>query len=316
MGPKSRHRFYPKTQTYRDVYKVVEQLRLKILKSLNPMQRKFWYDENLVFSEITLISSKFLHLDENPSLSLKMSKEEKTEFVRSELNKLPRKLPDYIYLPTNPDTRILEIIPNSAVSLQSAKKVPFIVSFVSKKYEGPDSDPIMSNMNISQFEKEQLFPIEQALRSGVSVSGYLSVDMNAQNISKLLMSKSIMNSDDRGLITMNNIRISNPNFINAHATEDSNKMLILDDDLNINEEQEELRQNLIVPHLDIKMFNKHDQNLIKSEGNGFNEVGNGKQHEMALNFEDSIANLNDLSACTDEYIEEEIKDQIDISNKS
>jgi hypothetical protein len=42
-------------------------------------------------------------------------------------------MPDYIYLPTNSDRRILEIIPASAVSLQSAKKVPFIVNFVSKK---------------------------------------------------------------------------------------------------------------------------------------------------------------------------------------
>ena len=40
-----------------------------------------------------------------------------------------------MYLPTNPDTKILDLIVPSAISLQSAKKVPFLVSFTAIRYD-------------------------------------------------------------------------------------------------------------------------------------------------------------------------------------
>ncbi len=308
MGPIAKHKFH-RNHNKQNVYEIVKNLRQKILKFLNPMQRKFWYDENLVFSRITQISSRFLHLNENPLLSLKMSKEEKTDFVRSELNKIPRKMPEYIYLPTNPDRRILEIIPASAVSLQSAKKVPFIVNFVSKKYEGPDSDPIMSSMNIAQYEKEELFPVEQGLRPTGTHNNSYQGDANPNNISKM-MNRSPLYTEERGILTMNNLKISSANFIKQMNLDDSIKNGPYDDEPLINDEQDNL-ENLNVPHLDIKMFNKHEADLKNSfELGGFNDIENDKNGaDIIFNFDESNMNVNDLSGCTNEDMQDEIKNE-------
>ena len=56
------------------------------------MERKFWLDVSSQFNRITEVSGKFLHLNENPQLNLKMSKVEKTDFVRKELSKLQKRL--------------------------------------------------------------------------------------------------------------------------------------------------------------------------------------------------------------------------------
>ena len=65
------------------------------------MERKFWLDVSSQFNKITEVSGKFLHIDENPKLDLKMSKVEKTDFVRKELAKLPKRL-SYFYLNLDP----------------------------------------------------------------------------------------------------------------------------------------------------------------------------------------------------------------------
>ena len=128
------NRFLPKHFNER-VYEIAGNLLKIILKNLNPMQRKLWVDEDSYFKKITDVSGKFIHLDENPTLSLAMDKREKSEFVKSQLELFSKKISNHIYLPTNPDTKIIEMITNSAMSLQSAKKVPFLVSFVAQKYD-------------------------------------------------------------------------------------------------------------------------------------------------------------------------------------
>jgi hypothetical protein len=67
-------------------------MRHTILKNFGPMERKLWFDVSSQFNKITEISGKFLHREENPNLSLEMTKIEKTDYVRKELAKLPKRL--------------------------------------------------------------------------------------------------------------------------------------------------------------------------------------------------------------------------------
>ena len=141
-GPKIKKRYLPKdyTERFKSEY-ICKILRLKILKDLNYVQRKFWFEENEIFSQVNEVSGYFLHPEgEYSNLSLKMTKEEKTDFVRKELEKLQGKILPYIYLPTNPNYKLSNILPKSAITLQSAKKVPFIVSFEAVEYPGPDKE--------------------------------------------------------------------------------------------------------------------------------------------------------------------------------
>ena len=122
------------------------------MKNLNYIQRKFWYEEDKIFSDINEVSACFLHPEgDHAHLNLKMTKDEKTTFVREELSKLQGKILPYIYLPTNPTYRLSNILPKSAVTLQSAKKVPFIVSFEATEYPGPDNEKSINNMTLLDF---------------------------------------------------------------------------------------------------------------------------------------------------------------------
>ena len=164
MGPQAKTRFLP-INFRENVYQIAAILRRKILKNFSPMERRFWYDESTSFGNITEISSKFLHPEEYKDLDIKMPKEKKTEIVRFELKKLSKKFANHIYLPTNPNTKILEIIADSAFSLQSAKKVPFMVSFIGQIYDGPDSDYLAKEMNINEFIRWEIMNYFENLKS-------------------------------------------------------------------------------------------------------------------------------------------------------
>ena len=45
----------------------------------------------------------------------------------------------YLYLPTNPEYHILDIIVDSAAAMQSAGKAPYRLVFKVEKWDGPDS---------------------------------------------------------------------------------------------------------------------------------------------------------------------------------
>jgi hypothetical protein len=67
------------------------------MKNLNYIQRKFWYEEDKIFSDVNEVSACFLHPEgEYADLNLKMTKEEKTKFVVGELTKLQGKILPYI----------------------------------------------------------------------------------------------------------------------------------------------------------------------------------------------------------------------------
>jgi len=303
MGPKSKHRFLP--QNFIDnVFEIAKIIRLKILKNFNPMQRKFWYDENLLFSNINEISAKFLHLDENPDLSLKMEKSEKTKFVRDELSKLPKKIPSHIYLPTNPNCKIIEILPNTACSLQSAKKVPFIVSFIGKNYEGPDSDYLVTQMNYSEYIKNEIVDLkiniidnrnirESVMNPNTNSANNQNINIeifNSRNINYNLLNKStantnvnnvINNSDNENFIRLNNLTVEETLLINNHT---NNGLGQEDEDLMIYDEQDNFSE-LSIPHLDIKIFGKSEE---REESHREYEVKNL-----------DLLNIDNLSNCTD-----------------
>jgi hypothetical protein len=306
MGPTVKHRFLQKN--FEDkVFETAKIVRLKILKNLSPMQRKFWNDENSIFSNINEISAKFLHLDENPQINLKMTKQEKTKFVREELEKLPKRIPAYIYLPTNPNFRLTEILPNTASSLQSAKKVPFVVSFLGRKYEGPDSDYLITKMNFKEFLSNEINDYRNYLlqknkknmnmindpiilnNEGNYIFQYpLSARenylFNYDGNSKNFFNRSTTNTNFVG----NNDNNNNDPFNRNSMDEDSqysarglgaennivnpnnNNMLIEnvnyndDEDLEVYDEQDNF-SDLNVPHLDIKIFGKHE--ITGNEGN-------------------------------------------------
>lgn len=278
-------RFLPKNFN-ENVYSIAKILRMKILKNFNPMERKFWFDENSTFSRITEVSSRFLHLDDNQGLSLKMSKEEKTDFVRGELMKLPKKMANHIYLPTNPDTKILEIIPHSAVTLQSAKKVPFIVSFVGVLYDGPDSDYLVTSMNFNDYIQNEILYYEHLFRFG-SASANVSIDPNIQATSKLIVNKSTQHS-----IVNEDKNLYSHNFFGSQI---SSNLLFLDDDPFLYGDEDE-GQNLTIPHIEIKIFNKSSPGILNKENIKFETENSAERLEQ---------NINDLSGCTDDAFEEE-----------
>ena len=92
--------------------------------------------------------------------------------------------------------------------------------------------------------------------------------------------------------------------------DDSIKNGPYDDEPLINDEQDNL-ENLNVPHLDIKMFNKHEVDLKNSfELDGFNDIENDKNGaDIIFNFDESNMNVNDLSGCTNEDMQDEIKNE-------
>lgn len=307
MGPKAKHRYLPKNMIDK-VYGTAKILRLKISKNFNPMQRKFWNDENLLFSKINEISGKFLHLDENLNLSLKMDKGEKTKFVREELAKLPKKIPNHIYLPTNPNLKITEILPNTASSLQSAKKVPFIVSFIGREYEGPDSEYLIKHMNYCEYIKNEIYDFKMDLinqsnaiqnannlRNTINIGNSASNNNNVMNLenfnSKNYMNKSTANTNfNYGNLTDNENQLR----LNTNLTHDESIYFNYqrnsvqpndEEDLIIYDEQDNFSE-LNVPHLDIKIFGKPED---KDETNNLNiEVRNNE-----------IIDLDNLSNCTD-----------------
>lgn len=60
----------------------------------------------------------------------------------------------YIYLPTNPEYHIVDIIVNSAAAMQSAGKAPYLLQFKVEKWDGPDSVvKIIEDMNTVKVER-------------------------------------------------------------------------------------------------------------------------------------------------------------------
>jgi hypothetical protein len=294
-GPHAKMRFLPRDHR-ETVHIRAKIMRDKILKNLNPMERRFWYDESTTFANITEISSRFLHPDDFKGFDTKLSKEKKTELVRRELGKLTRKFANYIYLPTNPDTKILEIIPDSAFSLQSAKKVPFIVSFIGQVYKGPDFDYIVSGMNLSEFIHWEIMNFEANIRNGLTQN---NLSQNLFDLNTIISNSKACKSTNLSYFkdNENSIRLQ---MIREESSVDQAQVLLDEDPFILNEQDE--YQDLNIPFMDIKrgIFTKKDS--YHEEDNIFQT-----DHLRSTVYEvKDVLNINDLSNCTDEAIEEDL----------
>lgn len=233
MGPKAKQRFLPKH--YKDpVFILSKVLRETILKNFNPMERKIYYDVNKCFLDMGEISGSYLHLDENPTISLKDSKEEKTEFVLSHLKSLPSTMSDHIYLPTNPDTRLIEMLPNTCKTLQSAKKVPFEVSFLAKKYYGPDFDSLITETNICDYISNQAYQAEYELITKKGLIGFVS-NTKSLNMEQFTSTQVYYNQSYNRKLSVQFVRnnTNNYNFINNKLIENKANSNINDNNIKL-----------------------------------------------------------------------------------
>ncbi len=73
----------------------------------------------------------------------KMSKDEKKAKIAQRLVEYNKSIPDSVYLPTNTNCRVVGIVTTSGMPMQSAARVPILISFEVEDYPGPDNDPVL-----------------------------------------------------------------------------------------------------------------------------------------------------------------------------
>ena len=232
------------------------------MKNLNYIQRKFWYEEDKIFSDINEVSACFLHPEGNYShLKLSMTKEEKTSFVREELTKLQGKILPYIYLPTNPTYRLSNILPKSAVTLQSAKKVPFIVSFEATEYQGPDNEKSINNMTVIDFVE-----FEFKANKNMNTPSPLIISMihTYRNKNEMFSTVPTNNMNEKNYNKYNNI-ISDEEEIERNSLNNQNSISLSDIDINdegniYNDtaQEKDNPQNLYIPILEPRAFRENN----------------------------------------------------------
>eukprot|EP00798_Chlamydomonas_sp_ICE-L_P027721 gene27721-7367_t len=100
------------------LWDIAERLQEQALAVLTPASREYWNDENDYFNKITSISG----------ILKKHEKDERKSRIAEELRKFEPSRAN-LYVPTNPDRRVVKHIPTSGTPMQSAAKVPILVAF-------------------------------------------------------------------------------------------------------------------------------------------------------------------------------------------
>ena len=106
---------------------------------MNKSQREFFETETDFFEKITSISGLL-----QPS----QSKDEKKAIIREKLIEYNKEIPECVYLPTNQTCRVVGIVTSSGQPMQSAARVPILISFEVESYQGPDRDPILADQDL------------------------------------------------------------------------------------------------------------------------------------------------------------------------
>ena len=57
---------------------------------------------------------------------------------------------EYLYLPTNPEYHITDIMVDSAAAMQSAGKAPYLLMFEVEQWDGPDSAVIRIEHHLNE----------------------------------------------------------------------------------------------------------------------------------------------------------------------
>lgn len=81
--------------------------------------------------------------------------------IREQLIQLNSQIPDCVYLPTNQTYKVVGIVTNSGMPMQSAARVPILISFEVEDYAGPDKDQILQSSNLINHLVEST-PVELA----------------------------------------------------------------------------------------------------------------------------------------------------------
>lgn len=106
---------------------------------MSQLQATFFRTETDFFEKITSISGLL-----KPS----QSKDEKKARIKEKLIEYNKEIPECVYLPTNQTYKVVGIVTSSGTPMQSAARVPILVSFEVEDYPGPDNDPILHNQDI------------------------------------------------------------------------------------------------------------------------------------------------------------------------
>jgi len=112
-----------------------ENLMRLIFSKMSQIEEDYFHTETDFLEKITSISGVL-----KPS----QSKDEKKAIIREKLIQYNKEIPPNVYLPTNQRCRIVGIVTSSGQPMQSAARVPILVSFETQEYEGPDSDPLLN----------------------------------------------------------------------------------------------------------------------------------------------------------------------------
>ena len=101
---------------------------------MTDIQKSFFETETAFFEKITSISGL---------LQPNQSKDEKKAAIREKLIEYNKEIPPCVYLPTNQTSRVVGIVTSSGMPMQSAARVPILISFEVEAYPGPDNDPVL-----------------------------------------------------------------------------------------------------------------------------------------------------------------------------
>lgn len=100
------------------------QIPMKVYRNMSPEEKAFFIKVNGFFDEVTAISG---------ALTPSMEKKKKKEIIKEKL--LLVKIPDEIYLTSNPKYKLIGINYDSGNPMQSHARVPILVTFYCKRFE-------------------------------------------------------------------------------------------------------------------------------------------------------------------------------------
>eukprot|EP00347_Sterkiella_histriomuscorum_P009815 403339780 len=158
---------------------VAELLDRNVSKTMTNIQKEFFEIETEFFERVTSISGLL-----NP----KQSKDEKKAIIREKLVEYNKSIPESVYLPTNSNCRVVGIIPSSGAPMQSAARVPILVSFEVEDYPGPDNDPFLNQESDFSNQSTQYSERQQISGKRLQEQSYL-INNQLKKKSTLLMNK-------------------------------------------------------------------------------------------------------------------------------
>lgn len=153
-------------------------LQSLVLAKMSPAETDYFNTETNFLEKITSISG---------ILKPSQSKDEKKAIIREKLIQYNQEIPKNVYLPTNQKCHVVGIVTTSGMPMQSAARVPILVSFEVQDYEGPDQDP-----QLQRGGKKPNAPKSQAIEP--QKQKQMLVDLQA-NVSKLLQSMNAISFD-------------------------------------------------------------------------------------------------------------------------